>query len=132
MRTKTCLSLDDANRMVAAAKAEAAKNQWVVAIAVVDDAGFLLHLERLDGASAGSPEIATLKARTAALTRAPSKNAEEVVKDRPATLSLPGRVPVQGGLPIFHQGECVGGIGVSTARGSPEDEQVAQAGLAGS
>jgi glc operon protein GlcG len=130
MRTKPCLTLDDANRAIAAAKAEAAKNQWAVTIAVVDDAGFLLHLERLDGASVATPEVATLKARTAAVSRAPTKRAEEMVKERPSILSLPGRVPVQGGLPIFHQGECVGAIGVSGAK-SDQDEQVAQAGLAG-
>ena len=130
MRTKSYLTLEDANRMIAAAKAEAAKNQWPVSIAVVDDAGFLLHLERLDGASVATPEIATLKARTSAVSRNPTKTAEDMVKDRPSILSLPGRLPVQGGLPIFHQGECIGGIGVSGAK-SEQDEQVAQAGLAG-
>jgi glc operon protein GlcG len=130
MRTKPCLTLDDANRAIAAAKAEAVKNQWPVTIAVVDDAGFLLHLERLDGASVATPEIAALKARTAAVSRAPTKAAEDIVKDRPSILSLPGRVPVQGGLPIFYKGECVGAIGVSGAK-SDQDEQVAQAGLAG-
>jgi glc operon protein GlcG len=129
MRTKPSLTLEDANRAIAAAKIEAAKNQWPVAIAVVDDSGFLLHLERLDGASVATPEVATLKARTAAVSRAPTKTTEDMVKDRPAILSLPGRVPVQGGLPIFHQGECVGAIGVSGAK-SHQDEQVAQAGVA--
>jgi glc operon protein GlcG len=129
MRTKPCLTLDDANRVIVAAKAEALKNNWAVTIAVVDDSGFLLHLQRLDGASVQSPEIATLKARTAALGRAPTKAAEDLVKERPALLSFPNRAPVQGGLPIFYQGECVGGVGVSGVK-SHEDEQVAQAGLA--
>src|ERR1035437_2310281 len=110
MRTKPCLTLDDANRVIVAAKAEALKNNWAVTIAVVDDSGFLLHLQRLDGASVQSPEIATLKARTAALGRAPTKAAEDLVKERPALLSFPNRAPVQGGLPIFYQGECVGGV----------------------
>ena len=130
MRTKFSLTLEDANKIISSAKSEAVKNQWPVSIAVVDESGFLLHLERLDGASPATPEIAMLKARTSALSRNPTKTAEDMVKDRPSILSLPGRVPVQGGLPIFHQGECVGGIGVSGVK-SQQDEQVAQAGLAG-
>jgi len=130
MRTKPCLTLEDANRAIAAAKSEAAKNQWAVAIAVVDDSGVLLHLERMDGATAATPETAALKARTAAFSRSPTKTAEDMVKDRPSLISLPGRVPVQGGLPIFYHGECVGAIGVSGVK-SQQDEQVAQAGLAG-
>lgn len=129
MRTKPCLTLDDANRVIAASKAEALKNKWAVTIAVVDDSGILLHLERLDGATAQTPDIATLKARTAALGRIPTKAAEDIVKERPGLLSFPNRAPVQGGLPIFYQGECVGGVGVSGVK-SHEDEQVAQAGLA--
>ena len=129
MRTKNCLSLDDANRVIAAAKAEAAKNKWAVTIAVVDDSGILLALERLDTATAQSPDIAILKARAAALGRVPSKALEEMVKDRPALGTFPNRAPVQGGLPIFYQGECVGGVGVSGVKSS-EDEQVAAAGIA--
>ena len=124
------LEADEVQTALEAAKSEAVKNQWPVSIAVVDESGFLLHLERLDGASPATPEIAMLKARTSALSRNPTKTAEDMVKDRPSILSLPGRVPVQGGLPIFHQGECVGGIGVSGVK-SQQDEQVAQAGLVG-
>ena len=115
--------------MVTAAKLEAAKNNWNVSIAVTDESGFLLHLERIDGATLSSPEIATLKARTAALSRVPTKFLEDVGKERPATLMFPGRLPVQGGLPVLYQGECVGAIGVSGVK-SPEDEQIAAAGLA--
>ena len=115
--------------MVAAAKLEAARNNWRVSIAVVDDGGYLLHLERMDGATLASPEIATLKARTAALSRVPTKFLEDVAKERAATLMFPGRLPVQGGLPILYQGECVGAIGVSGVK-SPEDEQIASAGAA--
>ncbi len=128
MRNKVCLTLEDANKIVAACKAEAVKNKWNVTIAVVDDGGFLVQLERIDGAPAQSTLIATGKAQTAAATRTPTKTLEDIVKDRPATLSFPGRVPVQGGLPIMHQGECVGAVGVSGAK-SNEDEQVAGAGL---
>ena len=128
MRNKVCLTAADAEKIVAGCKAEAAKNKWNVSIAVVDDAGFLVLLERLDGAVGQSAAIATAKAQTAAATRTPTKVLEEIVKERPATLAFPGRVAVQGGLPIMHQGECVGAVGVSGVK-SFEDEQVAGAGL---
>ena len=82
----------------------------------------------MDGATLASPDIATLKARTAAIARVPTKFLEDVTKDRTATLMFPGRLPVQGGLPILYEGECVGGVGVSGVK-SPEDEQIASAGL---
>ena len=128
MRNKMCLTAADAQKIVAGCKAEAAKNKWNVSIAVVDDGGFLVHLERLDGAVGQSAAIATAKAQTAAAARTPTKALEEIVKERPATVAFPGRVAVQGGLPIMHQGECVGGVGVSGAK-SHEDEHVAAAGL---
>lgn len=128
MRTKMCLSLEDANKIVAAAKAEARKNNWNVTIAIVDDGGFLVHLERLDGAPAQSATIATAKAWTAAATRTPTKTLEDMVKERPAIVAFPGRLAVQGGLPILHHGECVGAVGVSGVK-SHEDEQIAKAGL---
>ena len=128
MRNKMCLTASDAEKILAACKAEAGKNKWSVTIAVVDDGGFLVHLERLDGAVAQSAMIATAKAQTAAATRTPTKALEDIVKERPATVAFPGRVAVQGGLPIMYQGECVGGVGVSGAK-SHEDEQVASAGL---
>jgi glc operon protein GlcG len=127
MRTKTTLTAADAVIILAAAKAEAAKNNWLVSIAVVDEGGYLLHLERADGAPLPSAEIAFLKAKTAAIAKAPTKALEDVVKDRPAVGLMPGRLPVQGGVPITHNGECVGGIGVSGVK-SPEDEVVAIAG----
>lgn len=115
--------------MIAAARAAAADNGWAVAIAVVDDAGCLLRLERIDGAGPSTAEVATLKARSAALSRMPTLRLEEVAKARPGTLGFPGRLAVQGGLPIMVAGECVGAIGVSGVQ-SAEDEQVAAAGLA--
>lgn len=129
MKTKTILDAADAAKMIAAAKAEAAKNNWLVSIAVVDEGGHLIHLERVDGAPLPSAEIAMLKAKTAAIAKAPTKALEEVVKDRPAVGLMPGRLPVQGGVPILHNGECIGGIGVSGVK-SPEDEVVAIAGRA--
>lgn len=128
MRQKTVLSSVDAVKMAAAAKIEAARNNWNVTIAVVDDAGYLMHLDRMDGAGNHTPEIATLKARTSATFRTPTKALEDAAKERPGTVAFPNRLPVQGGLPIMFQGECVGGIGVSGVK-SHEDEQVAQAGL---
>lgn len=129
MRTKTTLTADDAATIIIAAHAEAKKNNWLVSIAVTDEAGFLIRLERQDGAPLQSPEIALGKARTAAIAKAPTKALEDIVKERPAFALVPGRLPVQGGLPVVVNGECVGGVGVSGVK-SPEDEIVAQAGIA--
>ena len=128
MRSKTILTAADAVIIITAAKAEAVNNNWLVSIAVVDEAGFLIHLERADGAGLQSPELATLKAKTAAIGKTSTKTLEDVVKDRPAVALMPGRLPVQGGVPIIHNGECIGGIGVSGVK-SHEDEVVALAGL---
>ena len=129
MRQKPSLTGAEAQKMIAAAKAEAVRNNWKVTIAVVDEGGYLLQLERMDGAGLQSPEVATLKARTAALSRMPTKFLEDMTRERVAMVVFPGRLPVQGGLPFFHEGECVGAIGVSGVK-SPEDEQIAAAGLA--
>ena len=129
MRHKPSLTAADAERMLIAARAEADRQGWKVAIAVVDEGGFLLRLERLDGAGLQTPEVATLKAKSAALSRMPTKRLEEITKERNAMLRFPDRLPIQGGLPIVHDGECVGGIGVSGVQ-SAEDEVVAAAGLA--
>ena len=128
MRQKPCLTSSDVHKMAAACKAEAEKNKWSVTIAIVDDAGILLYLDRLDGASAPTAEVATAKAKTSAVTRRPSKFWEDRIKDRPAFLNFPGVLQIQGGLPIVHQGECVGAIGVSGVQ-SHEDELVAKAGI---
>jgi glc operon protein GlcG len=128
MRTKSTMTASDAATIVAGCKSEAEKNQWNVSIAVVDEAGFLIHLERADGAGLQSAEIAQLKAKTAALGKAPTKLFEDMVKERPAFALMPGRLPVQGGIPILHDGQCVGGIGVSGVK-SNEDEIIATAGL---
>ena len=129
MRQKPALTADDAHKMMAACKAEAQKNKWAVAIAIVDDSGAAILLERLDGCGAISSHVAMGKAQTSALTKRPSKFFEDRVKERPGfvTFPTPG-VMFQGGVPILHQGECVGGIGVSGVQ-SHEDEQVAQAGV---
>jgi glc operon protein GlcG len=129
MRLKSSLTAADAERMLTAARAEATRRGWQVSIAVVDDGGYLLRLERLDGAGPQTPEVATMKARSAALSRMPTKRLEEITKERNGMLRFPDRLPIQGGLPIIHEGECVGGIGVSGVQSS-EDEEVAAAGTA--
>jgi glc operon protein GlcG len=129
MRQKPVLTADDCHKMMAACNAEAQKNKWNVAIAIVDDSGAVLLLERLDGCGAISADVAVKKAQTSALTKRPSKFFEDRVKERPGfvTFPTPG-VMFQGGVPIVHQGECVGAIGVSGVQ-SHEDEQIAQAGV---
>ncbi|HEU5046499.1 MAG TPA: heme-binding protein [Rickettsiales bacterium] len=127
MRTKPSLTNSDTQKIMTACKAEAQKNNWKVSIAIVDEAGYLLQFERMDGASLTSADIAMGKARTAALAKVATRMLEDSVKERPAMISFPGRVPVQGGVPLLYEGECVGGIGVSGVK-SPEDEQVALAG----
>jgi glc operon protein GlcG len=130
MRQKPALTSADAHKMMEACKAEAQKNKWNVAIAIVDDSGAVILLERLDGCGAISSEVAIGKARTSALTKRPTKFFEDRVKERPGfvTFPTPG-VMFQGGLPLIHQNECVGAIGVSGVQ-SHEDEQIAQAGVA--
>jgi glc operon protein GlcG len=129
MKNKPILTLADAKKMLVSCQKAAEEKNWNVSIAVVDEGGYPICLERLDGAALPSAEIAILKARTAALSRVPTKALEAVAKDRPATTTFPGRLPVQGGVPILYQGSCVGGIGVSGVK-SQEDEIVATAGLA--
>jgi uncharacterized protein GlcG (DUF336 family) len=129
MRTKPALTASDVQKMVAACKSEATKNKWNVSIAVVDDAGYLLYLERLDGAGPVTAEVATQKAVTSARTRRPSKFWEDRIKERPSFMKFPGVLPLQGGVPVMYQNECVGAIGVSGVQ-SHEDEQIANAGAA--
>lgn len=129
MRTRPALTSADVQTMMTACKAEAAKNKWAVSIAIVDDAGFLLGLERMDGAGPMTAVVAEEKAATSARTRRPSKFWEERAKERPGFLKFPDNLPIQGGVPLMHQNECVGAIGVSGVQ-SHEDEQVANAGAA--
>lgn len=129
MKTRNTLTVGDAYEMLKACKEEAARNQWNVCIAVVDDGGYVVLLERMDGAGFQTPELAAAKAVSSALSRFPTKVLEDLVKERPALVTFPRRLPVQGGLPITFKGEVVGAIGVSGVR-SHEDEQIAQAGLA--
>lgn len=129
MKTKPCLTLDDCKKIAAACEAEARRNQWNVVIAILDDGGHLLMLERMDGATPANAEIAVEKGRSAAVSRRSTKAWEDRVKEgRVSMLKMPV-LPVQGGIPVMHQGECVGGIGISGVQ-SHEDEQIALAGAA--
>ncbi len=128
MRTKPCLTSADVKKILAACEAEAAKNKWAVSIAIVDDGGYLIGFSRMDGAAAITAEVANGKARTSAMTKRPSKFFEDRVKERPAFANFPAGILIQGGLPIIHESDCVGAIGVSGVQ-SHEDEQVAQAGV---
>jgi len=129
MKTRAMLTKEDCEKISAAAFAEAAKNNWSVAVAILDDGGHLLHFSRMDEATPANAAIAMEKGRTAAISRRASGNWEQRVKDgRLSMLKMPGILPVQGGLPIMVQGVCVGGVGVSGVQ-SHEDEQIAKAGI---
>ena len=131
MKTKPVLTLEDVRRVAQAAEAEALKNQWAVTIAIVDDGGHLLWLQRLDGAPPVSAQIAPGKARTSALGRRESRIYEEIINQgRYSFLSAPGiDALLEGGVPIMAEGQCVGAVGVSGVK-SIEDAQIAKAGIA--
>ena len=129
MRQKPALTASDVQKMVAACKAEAAKNKWNVTIAIVDESGYLLYLERMDGVPPLTAKIAAGKAETAAISRRPTKFWEDRIKERPGFVKAPISTPMQGGVPILVQNDCVGAIGVSGVQ-SHEDEQIANAGVA--
>jgi glc operon protein GlcG len=125
------ISLEQAKKVIAAAEVEAKKNNWPVAIAVVDGSGFLVAFQRLDNTQLGSVEVALEKAKTSALFRRPTKVFEEMLVTGGAglkVLKLPGALPVEGGLPIVKDGKIIGAIGVSGVK-STEDAQVATAGI---
>src|SRR4029077_11974523 len=113
MRTKPCFTQADVRQMMAACIAEAEKNDWEVTVAICDDAGVLISLERMDGAPAISATVAPDKAKASALTKQPTKFWEDRVKERPAFTTFPAGSLIQGAVPIIYDGECVGGIGVS-------------------
>src|SRR5881398_2361145 len=128
--TKKVLTLGMAKKLVTAAEAEAKKRGATVVIAVVDDGGQLILLERLDDTQVASVEVAIGKARTAAIFRRPSKVFEDQVKNgRVAALALPGATPLQGGIPITVEGKVIGAIGAS-GNSPQEDEEIALAGAA--
>ncbi|HEY1907280.1 MAG TPA: heme-binding protein [Myxococcaceae bacterium] len=128
--TKEVLTLKAAKSIADTAEAEALRRGSAVVIAVVDDAGHLLVLHRLDDTQVASVEVGVAKARTAAIFRRPSKVFEDQVKNgRVSALALPGAAALQGGLPIVHHGRVIGAIGVS-GNTPQEDEDIARAGAA--
>ena len=131
MNTKQFLEFSDVKSIAAAAEAEALKNHWAVTIAIVDDGGHLLSLQRLDGAAPISSHIAPEKAKTAALGRRESKIYEDVINGgRVSFLSAPEiKGMLEGGVPIIKDGQCLGAVGVSGVK-SNEDAQIAKAGIA--
>lgn len=131
MRSKQALTLDDVKKIAAAAEAEALANKWAVTIAIVDDGGNPLWLQRLDGAPPVSAFIAPSKARTAALGQRETKIYEDVVNNgRYSFLSAPNIDGLlEGGVPVMVGGDCVGAVGVSGVK-SNEDAQIAKAGIA--
>ena len=131
MKTEPELELADLKKIAAAAEAEATRNHWVVSIAIVDDGGHLLWLQRLDGAAPLSAHMAPAKARTAALGRRESKVYEDLINGgRVSFLSAPlVEGMLEGGVAIIQNGQCLGAVGVSGVK-SAEDAQIARAGIA--
>ena len=126
------IPLADAKRVLIAAQAEAAKNKWNVAVAVVDSGGHLVAFERMDTTQYGSVEVAQDKARSAVAFRRPSKAFQDTIAaggEGMRMLKLTGATPIEGGLPLVMNGKIVGAIGVSGVT-SAQDGQIAAAGLA--
>ena len=126
------ISLENAKKAAAAASAEAVKNKWNMAIAVVDPTGTLVYYEKADNTQTGSANVAIDKARSAALYKRPSKAFQDALASGGPglrVLGLQGAVPVEGGVPILSEGKIIGAIGVSGAN-SDQDGQCANAGAA--
>jgi uncharacterized protein GlcG (DUF336 family) len=124
------LGVDAAKKVAAAAVAEARKNSFTMAIAVVDTAGNLIYFEKMDGTQTGSVNVAIEKARSAVLFKRPTKAFQDIVAQGGVglrMLGLPGAVPVDGGIPLMEGGKIVGAIGASGGT-SDQDGQCAQAG----
>jgi glc operon protein GlcG len=128
----TPVTLDVAKKVAAPALAEARANQWTMVVAVVDTAGDLVYLERMDGTQVGSVQVAMDKARSAARFKRPTKAFQDALAagaDGLRILALQGAVPVEGGVPLVADGRIIGAIGVSGGT-SAQDGQVARAGVA--
>lgn len=110
------VNLDSARKAATAALAEAAKNHWNIAVAVVDPNGFLVYYEKMDNTQLGSADVAISKARSAALFKRPTKALQDALAAGGAglrVLGLQGAVPVEGGIPLVADGKIIGAIGVS-------------------
>jgi uncharacterized protein GlcG (DUF336 family) len=125
----TEIGLDLARKVAAGAEAESKKNGWRMAIAIVDNHGFLVYYERMDDTQTASVGVALDKAKAAAMFRRPTKAFEDgIAKGRVALLGLNGATPIEGGLPIMSGGKVIGAIGVSGAN-SDQDAAAAAAGI---
>jgi glc operon protein GlcG len=128
LSTRKTLTLEAARKVAAAAEAEARRNNWNVAVAVVDDGGQLVLFQRLDGTKLVAIDIAVRKARTAVYFQSETRALEEeVTKGRTALLPIDGFMPLEGGVPLVVDGQIIGAIGVSGVTGE-QDAQCAQAG----
>jgi uncharacterized protein GlcG (DUF336 family) len=127
---KKGLTLEAAKKIAAAAEEEAVKNKWTVVIAIVDEGGNLVYLQRLDETQIGSIEVAIQKAKTAVSFKRPSKALEDAVLTggRTVVLSLPGALPIEGGVPLVVNDKVIGAIGVSGVT-AQQDGQIAKAGV---
>jgi uncharacterized protein GlcG (DUF336 family) len=126
------INLEDAKKIAAPALAEAKKNNWMMAVAIVDTAGNLVYYEKMDGTQVASATIAVEKARSSVQFKRPTKALQDALAaggDGLRILGLPGAVPVEGGIPLVVQGKIVGAIGVSGGT-SAQDAQCASAGAA--
>ena len=125
------LTLEDAHRISLAARHTASENGWNVVIAIVDDGGHLISLERMDGTQKGSIRVAEQKARTAILFKRPTKAFEDMVlQGRPVMMTMPDAICLEGGLPLIRDGVFVGAIGVSGVKSSEDGIIAAQGVLA--
>lgn len=129
LKDKKVLTLDIAKKIAAAAAEEATKNKWNVVVAILDDGGSLVYLERLDDTQIGSIDVAIQKAKTAVSFRRPTKVLEDaLIGGRTVILSLPGVAPIEGGIPITVDDKVIGAIGVSGVT-AQQDGQIAKAGV---
>jgi len=127
---KKALTLEAAKKVAAAAEAEAKKNNWQMVIAIVDDGGHLVYLQRLDDTQYGSVGVATTKAQSAMAFKRPTKGMEDALAGgRMAILGIPGFIPSEGGVPLVMDGKIIGAVGVSGGT-APQDGQVGRAGAA--
>src|SRR5581483_1845063 len=125
---KKALTLDVAKQLAAAAEKQAAANKWTMCIVIMDDGGNLVYLERMDGTQIGSIKVATQKAASAVAYKRPTKAfADAVAGGGTAVLSLPGAMPIEGGIPLVVDGAVIGSIGASGGT-SQQDGVVAKAG----
>ncbi|TDR53382.1 glc operon protein GlcG [Halomonas ventosae] len=130
MQTKPVLTLDDVNAILDAAQQEAQANGWAVTLAVADDGGHLLGLRRLDGAPPFSADVATEKARNAAIGRKETQVFEDMINNgRTAFVTAPMQALLAGGVPVLVEGQVAGSVGISGVK-PDQDVQIAKAGVA--